>query len=360
MTTLSDANSQWAKRRPDERFGSLTAIHDAALGYRATAKTQNVPTDMLRVAARGDDIVLETRGADVAMTNWAFGQVATIAKAPAGYLQNIPAKLAADCVNHGLRANAEESRDESKGLFRKDEHTGMVTLRALTGTGYSRIFNCEITERLLELEAEGTWRPAPAAFDGSRGLYLSDRDMFCFMVDNDRRIFETAPGGGLSRGFFVENSEVGAAAFKLKSFLFSYICGNHNVWGVSEIKEIAIRHVGDATGRAWGEYEAQIKLYAEASAADDEAKIKSMMTMKLGNNVQEILDVILPRKIVGLGKKMVTDAYQLSTQRVDWYGQPGTVWSLANGITEIARDLPMADARRDLETAASKVFELAF
>lgn len=357
---LSEANTQWARRAPDERFGSLTALHDKALGYFANAKEQTVNTEKLRVVARGNDVVLETKATDVALTNWSFGQLATVAGAPSGYLGDLPAKLAAECVNHGLRANGDEIGRDNNLLFRKDEHTGMVTLRALTSERYSRIWNCDITRRLLELEAEGTWRPAPAAFDGSRGLYLSDRDMFCFLVDNERRIFESDKGGGLSRGFFVENSEVGAASFRLKTFYYQYVCGNHNVWGVSGVKEIAIRHVGDAMGKAWGEYEAQIKVYAEASAAEDEARILSMRTMKLGNNLDEVLDTILPRKIAGLSKKVVTAAHDLSLTYEDRYGEPGTVWSLASCLTEIARDLPMADARRDLESAAGKVFELAF
>jgi len=87
-----------------------------------------------------------------------------------------------------------------------------------------RIWNSEITSRLCDLEARGPWQPAPAAFDGSRGLYMGDRDLFAFMVDSGRRIFEKLPGGGLSRGFFVWNSEVGAASFGIQTFFYEYVC----------------------------------------------------------------------------------------------------------------------------------------
>jgi hypothetical protein len=72
-----------------------------------------------------------------------------------------------------------------------------------------------------------------------------------FMVDDDRRIFETLPGGGLSRGFFISNSEVGDASFSLTTFLYQYVCGNHMVWGAQGVKNIRIPHIGDADERAF-------------------------------------------------------------------------------------------------------------
>ncbi len=49
-------------------------------------------------------------------------------------------------------------------------------------------------------------------------LYASDRDMFVFLADEDRRI-EVA-GRSLARGFFVWNSEVGDKTLGAGFFLF--------------------------------------------------------------------------------------------------------------------------------------------
>ena len=46
--------------------------------------------------------------------------------------------------------------------------------------------------------------------------------------------------------------------------------------------------------------------------------------------------------------------------REDWYGNPHSVWGVVGGMTEIARDLPNADDRLALESAAGKVMEIAF
>jgi hypothetical protein len=214
---------------------------------------------------------------------------------------------------------------------------------------------------LLQLEATGPWQPAPAAFDGSRGLYLGDRDMFAFLVDNGRRIFETGPGGGLSRGFMCWNGEVGDRSIGVTTFFYEYVCGNHRIWGVKGVEELRIAHIYTDPKRAWDKLAVTLKTYAESSAEDDEAKVKAARTFELGATKEEVLDAVFKLQIGGLAKKTVDQAYDLvDGQRSDWYGSPRTAWGLAGGITEIARDLPNADDRTAADRAASKVMQIAF
>lgn len=360
MTTLMEANRQWMSRPADERFYSTESLHNAALGYQEQARRSDVPTSKLKVAAIGNDVRLIGKNDEIGLTNWSFGQLCDVADAPSSYMRRLPAEMAADCLNHGLRNAHDDESDPNKRLLFKREHSGMVTLRALTSTKYTRIWNSDVTGRLVELEKTTEWQPAPAAFDGSRGLYMGDRDMFAFMVDNNRRIFEKGPGGGLSRGFFVKNSEVGAASFAILTFFYNYVCGNHMVWGASGIKEVKIRHVGNADGRATENLQAELKSYADSSAKEDELKIEKARTYKIGKDLDEVLDTVMGLRVSGLTRKMVTSGYELAEKRVDWYGAPNTVWGLAGGLTEIARDLPNADDRVALETATGKMMEIAF
>lgn len=358
MTTLMSAAKQWASRPADERFYSVADLHAAALSYRDNAARTVVPTEKLRVEAHDNDVYLMAKNdLKIDLTNWSFGQLSQVADAPASYLQRLPAHMAADCLNHGIKlANARDNE-----MMFKREHSGMVTLRALTSQKYSRIWNADITGRLAELEQVGPWQPAPAAMDGARGLYLGDRDMFAFMVDNDRRVFEKAPGGGLSRGFFVSNSEVGKTSFKVTTFYYNHICSNHYVWGASGIKEVKIRHVGNASEKAFNdELYAELTAYANGSATEDEMRIEKMRTHVVGKDLEEILDTVLGLKIAGINRKQVTAGYELAQQREDWYGEPNTVWGLAGGLTEIARDLPNADERVAMEAATGKLCEIAF
>lgn len=358
MTTLTQAHNEWARRAPDERFSSLADMYHAALDFQHYSNEAVLRTRDMRAVATNDGLVIEGPNGGVAKpTNWAFGQLARLAEAPAGYLASLPAPLAADCLNTGIQALDTDAT--SQVLFREGNGAHRV-MRGATSEAYSRIWNRNVTSRLLDVEAAGTFRPAPAAFDGSRGLYLGDRDMFAFMVDSDRRIFETLPGGGLSRGFFCWNSEVGARSFGLMTFLYEYVCGNHRVWGCSDVKEVRIRHIGDVQGRAWGNIEAQLIAYANSSDADDVLKIERMRRYNLGTNKEEVLDAIFGLRSPVLGKRRIMTAIDLAETREAWYGNPRSAWAMGGAITEIARDLPHGNERAMLDQAAGKVMELAF
>jgi hypothetical protein len=359
-TTLTQANAQWSRRPADERFSSIEAMDRAARAFKTSAIVEEIKTNALRIAAQGNDLVLETpKGAPALLTNWSFSQIASRASAPAAYLKDLPASLAADCLNHGLK----QAGDDEKGAQLLLGNAGKAVApiaRAITSDKYSRIWNADITSRLLELEARGPWQPAPAAFDGSRGLYLGDRDMFAFLVDNERRIFETGPGGGLSRGFFVSNSEVGDASFQIMTFFYEYVCGNHRVWGAQGIAEAKVIHIGnDQSSKAFDIMAVEVKKYAEASAKDDEQMVERCRRYVIAAKKEDVLDAIFKLKVSGLGKTVAGKAYDLAAQREDWYGAPNTAWGYAGGLTEIARDLPNASDRHALDCAATKIMEMA-
>lgn len=330
-----------------------TSKHAKIVLRRASRK--NVEVAKLKAFADGATVKLEGKGGVQAdLTNWAFSQLATKAEAPAGYLQSLSAPLAADCLNHGLRAY---DGNDATMLFAAGDNG--LTARAITSTRYSRIWNSDVTERLLDLEAEGIWQPAPAALDGSRGLYLSDRDMFAFMVDNERRIFETLPGGGLSRGFFLWNSEVGAASIGVMTFLYEYVCGNHRVWGAKDVKEVSFRHVGEGLdAKAFGTLSARLTEYANGSADDDEAKILRMRETIIAADKQGVLDALFSR--LRISRKLAAQTVELAEAREDWYGNPRSVWGVAGALTEIARDMPNADKRDELNRVGAKLMEMQF
>jgi len=356
MTTLTHAHNEWASRRDDEKFSSLRDLHRKAVDDRAFGV--ETETEISCALAEDGDVKMFTKSGEIAtFTNWSFGQLCSTLKpaAPASYLQGLSPPLAADCINEGL---AKHDIGKRQFLFTGD-HAKPVA-RAMVSDSYSRIWNAEITSRLLELEADGPWQPAPAAFDGSRGLYLGDRDMFAFMVDSGRRIFEHAPGGGLSRGFFVANSEVGARSFMVMTFLYEYVCGNHRVWGASQVKEIRIRHVGkDVNAKAFSGLHAELVAYAESSAADDELKISAAMKCILGPDKDGRSYRLFGLRVPGLAYRTLNEAYDLAEQRVNWYGNPRSAWGMSGALTEIARDKPNADDRVALEMASSKVLEIA-
>lgn len=363
---LMQASRQWASRPADQRFTSLTDLHAAVVHHReVSAEQKSVPLANLRVTTQADDLgvvhpVLGTTTTDqtAKFTHYSFGQLARRLGAPASYLRNLSAGLASANLNEGIKkAEAAGDRDNTL-LFAQN---GDLMLRAITSDKYTRIWNSDITKRLIDLVAVNPkWQPAPAAFDGSRGLYASEKDIFAFMVDDDRRIFETLPGGGLSRGFFASNSEVGDASFSLTTFLYQYVCGNHMVWGAQGVKNIRIPHIGDADTRAFRNITIELRKYADESASVDEAKIERMMKYEFKGTKDEVLDTIFKQIGQAIPKATLAEGIEIADKSEDRYGVPRSVFAITSGLTEIARDKVNADERVKLEKAAGKVAQIAF
>ena len=360
---LFKASSQWSSRPNDEKFHSIHDLHHAVLGYKQSAVEKEVKFASLTAMAKSpltggsEVVVMGPQGGEARLTNWSFGQLSARVGAPASYLRTLPAPLAAQALNHGIQKRGAADEEQAKLLFHRN---GSLLCRAFTSPKYTRIWNADVTQRLLKLEERGPWTPAPAAFDGTRGLYASDHDMFAFLVDNGRRIFEKLPGGGLSRGFFVWNSEVGASAFGIMTFLYEYVCGNHIVWGAKGVKELRIRHVGNADERVFSQLQGQLREFADASASEDEAIISRALSFKLGDNKDEVLDKVFAMNIPNLSQKVIEAGYTRAVEGADKYGDPRMVWGVVNGLTEVARDLPYADERVALDRAAGKVMEVVF
>jgi hypothetical protein len=96
-TNLMAAYHQWANRPADERFWSLEDMLAAATAQRQRAAQATVPANRLTIVpqADGDLRLAGPSGAEAKMTNWGFGQLASMAGAPAAYLRGLPAPVAA-------------------------------------------------------------------------------------------------------------------------------------------------------------------------------------------------------------------------------------------------------------------------
>ena len=193
--------------------------------------------DVRTEAVASDALALrDTSGRQAALTHWSFEQLAGIAAAPPKYLRTLPATIAADAINHGLRR---QRREQHQLLADRD---APWTVHAITSQRYARVHHDELASRVLDLMAlHPAWSLPLGYKDGvygaervPSGAYLGDRDMFLLLVDGNRDLDDPtdASHAGLFRGFILRNSDVGAAALTLDVFLFRAICGNHDHLGL--------------------------------------------------------------------------------------------------------------------------------
>jgi hypothetical protein len=107
-------------------------------------------------------------------TNWSFGQLSQLSGAPAGYLKDLPAPLAADCIQWGLRYN------RGRELVKVYGHqTDGGELRAATGPDYGRIFDWEILEPIKHLvdASGGRWKVPGMMVGTNNGLAVYDPEI---------------------------------------------------------------------------------------------------------------------------------------------------------------------------------------
>lgn len=360
MTTLMQANAQWSRRPDDERFTSLIDMQDHFHTVRRQSKETVVSSRAIELVPDPDNKGLQIvgrAGVEYAPSNWAFGQLATLAGAPAGYLRDLPAPIAADCVNYGLKY----SRDVADvGLLL--QANGERTLRAATGPRYGRIWNSEILDTLVDRFGDGVSGNGfrvPGEFGqmvevdkSNTTLYASDRDMFVFLADEQNRIEipnrRDGETGSMARGFFVWNSEVGDKTLGIASFLFDYVCCNRIVWGAAEFKQVTIRHSAGAPDRWIEDVMPAIKSYANGSSASVTLAIEDARKDRL-NEVDEWLANRFGKRI----------GQRVAMAHMADEGRPiETRWDAITGATAYARTIGHTDARVAFERTAGDLLTI--
>lgn len=365
MTELMKASNQWASRPDDERYTSLVDLRDHFQKAREHSEQMVVSTKQVEAQPQSTTAltVAVNKNLVVTPTHWSFGQLCGLAKgqgetsAPSGYLRSLPAPLAADCINYGLRFKREA---EDIGVLLNHQDS---TIQAATGPRYGRIWNADVANMLVREFGDGvsgTWK-VPGEF-GKRvavtkdntTLYAGDRDMFVFLADEDNRIElpNRRPGekGALARGFFVWNSEVGSTSFGVGTFFFDYVCCNRIVWGAEGYQEIRIRHSITAPDKFIEEITPALERYRQSSDKGVLAAIEDARKQKLGDD----LDDFLAKRF---GPRMVAP---LKTIHELEEGRPiENRWDVVTAATAKARNIKWQDQRVTLERQAGELLKAA-
>ncbi|RWI85013.1 MAG: DUF932 domain-containing protein [Mesorhizobium sp.] len=371
---IGRVSSEWFNRPADERYLSLTDLRNSVRARSQRSRTRIVESERIRVEASRDDaerllLMLPDAEAPVAPTHWSFGQLAGLVGAPAAYLRQLPAPLAAINLQYGLNSQRAE---QVKTL---EIQNGRLELRAVTGPDYGRIFDHELVEAVQKIAGNGTgdtrWK-VPGVLNWSTGiynpnvdiskdtttLYASDRDVFLFLVDDLNPIEAGKLSNGdpdlFFRGFYCWNSEVGARTLGIASFYLRAVCQNRNLWGVENFEEISIRHSKYAASRFAAEAEPALIQFAESSPMPFVNGIKAARERIVARNDEDRESFLRKRAFSKVETTKIIDAVLAEEGR-----PPESIFDFVQGITRVARDKPHQDVRLDMEGKAKKLFELA-
>ena len=364
---LMQAHRQWATRPADQRFQSLTDLRESVHARRMASRSVDEDLGKLLVTVNGEEIAINGALNGAVPTHWGFQQFAGVLKAPANYLRTLPAPLLASCLNHGLEA-ARASENPTSKFMTISQDEGPAILQSVTSPSYGRIWDADVADAAMRIvERSGGRFYNPKAYQVGQmggepvpsGLYASDRDIFIFMIDGGSRL-DIGERAKLNRGFFLWNSEVGSKTFGMTTFMFNEVCGNHIVWGASEVNELVIRHTKNGPYRFDSEAAPALLNYVDSSAKPMIEGIRKAMDYLLpadesGTKVSEDTLFQFANRNGKFTKGEIKNAIE-TARRED--GDCRTLWQLVQGLTAYARGFDWVDARADLERRAGHLLDL--
>ncbi|NKK95795.1 DUF932 domain-containing protein [Rhizobium leguminosarum bv. viciae] len=371
---IGRVSSEWFSRPDDERYLSLTDLYDTVRSRAKRAHARTIESAAIRVEATRDNaerlelLVLGQRQ-PIAPTHWSYGQLCSLVGAPATYMRQLPAPLAAINLQHGLLNH----RAELVKTLEMDD--GRLELRAVTGPEYGRIWDHELVSSVMKIAGNGTgdtmWK-VPGVLDwatmthnpfvditkDTTTLYASDRDVFLFLVDDTHPIEAgRLPNGEPDlyfRGFYAWNSEVGSKTLGIASFYLRAVCANRNLWGTENFEEITIRHSKFAAQRFAHEAAPALTSFANSSPAPFIAGIKAARERVVARKDDD-RETFLRRRGFSKGETGKVIEMVLSEEG----RPPESIFDFVQGITALARTKTNQDMRLELEGKAKKLLESA-
>jgi hypothetical protein len=372
-STNGRVSQEWFSRPADQRFTSISALMDS-LNARSVGMKEDVidARDLCLVANQNDTrnlfLVPPDGGEPLGLTNHVFGQMCSLAGAPASYLREKPAFLAA--VN--LMDDLAVKRDLNSMLYWNEVSR---EARAFTGEGYGRIMDHTLGEAVQKIAGDGTgdtcWKipgqidwskntynPYVSATTESTTLYASDRDVFFFLVDDTHPIeigkLDNGDPDYVFRGFYAWNSEVGSRSLGIATFMLRGICMNRNLWGVEGFDSLKINHTRFAPDRFVRDAEPALNRYVKSEpnkliaginaakeaivARDDEARMAFLKSLDFSK--------VQSRKILDTVER---EEGHYATSAFDF----------VQGITAVARTIEHQDRRLDLEKVGARIMDKA-
>jgi hypothetical protein len=372
-TTRDDLQRQWIARPIDEKFLSLASLSKFVARRAEAAKETRLDARKIEFFApdpktRADLERLSlgfAGGEEVAPTNWSFGQLASLAQAPSGYLRKLPSTLVADCLNYGLKYS--RAVDELKLYATGDE------LLAATGPDYGRIWDHEVVDAVRSFAGDGTttdrWR-APGLLDWQTNFYdpqaeitvdttsyfASDRDVWIMLVDSSNPIeVGKLPNGEpdlLTRGIIITNSEVGKSALKIMHFYFRACCQNRLLWGCERFEEISMRHSKGAPDRFMTEASPALRSFANGSATKLIEAVANAKAAKVAESNEQAIEFLVGRSL-SRAKALAI----LEQGEKEEGAPPRSAWDMAQAITANARSIEYTDERIEQERIAKGILD---
>jgi hypothetical protein len=359
-THLDVASRQLFSRSDDECFPDWRELLRYLEGRERDTRELEVHQGVLRTVAEADELKLAIGQNIHALTDWGFRSVCDLSRAPASFINRLPAPTAALVLNE-TRALFGDNQDQARVLTLATFPEPVA--RAIYSPSYARVPDLTVA-RLVHEEISG-FVPAGTLAGGRKGmprlkpqasgLYASDRDIFLFLADEEHPV-EWKPkgnGGGaaaLYRFLIVRNSETTTRQIGLIMGLYEFICGNHIIWNAEEVVVWERRHVGDP--EAILEY-----LRKSIEALRDRGTIKKELAVlqaaaetSFAGTKEDFIEKLYP----DVTKALAAQAWDSAIMDFDAH-VPLSVWNTVQGLTRVSQNIGYMDRRMEVDQVAGKL-----
>jgi len=349
----------WTEERPrDVKYAGVEDMYDDALAVRQGSRTNVVTTGGLQVRVHGSELswaFREVPAFSYDLTRWSARQLCT--------MMGVPFDFAAWMVQSGVAgAQLMGAAFQYTALTREDKSllaylsTMENKVMAFNGTGYGRIYNATVLEKIIEMRAANPQWTLPydaasdvrAALEARKyALTMSEHDMFVFLIHGEPlRVMDR----NYYRGITVWNSEVGAKSLGISQFLYCEGCANRlilpGVFGVSA----RIVHRLSAPERFLSEGVDILNQLAASDPGPAVAALHKARELRVAEDRKGAVDFL---RANGLGMLVAEQAADIGAGENG--GDYTTLLSLLDGVTRNSQRSGFTDHRMVEDTIAGKL-----
>jgi hypothetical protein len=339
MANLKRAHEELFRREPDEQFPDLPALIDHCSRDKEQSRDRWQLPQTLEPCVEDGALRLKV-GTDGAflMNDWSFSQLCRLAEVAKDTINRLSPETAARALAETLPAKGRPTQVLTEGRG----------VRSIHGTNYTRLWNVDLLSMVREFAVD--FGPPPKAINGGTGLYCGEQDMFAFLIDAEG--WAEIGGEAFAPGVFVWNSEVGRRTLGISTFWFQQVCQNHIVWDATEVVEFTAKHTSKVA-ESLSEMRRILGRLVERRDARREGFAKVIaraMEEKLGVEAEDVLKELGRNGIPqGIGRQAV--------KLIEGKGR-FTIYALVDALTRLAREVPNAGDRTDLDQKAAGLLHL--
>ena len=300
----------WYRRSKEKSFNHLQQIHQARMTETINSKeirvTMGGGMEPLKITTKSNkenniiDIALTSSlepsplfNKYISLNNYSLNQLCKITGVPYSYIRTL--RRNPDLARANLKEGLKNMPPKLMKIY-YNEATKQVN--SINSNTYERVYDHEVIQQVIEStnRSSGKWT-APNAIVAAEGglpspksLYLSDRSMHIFLVDEESPII--TDGDTYFKGFMVSNSEVGSSKIIVNTFLYRKACANRMVWGFNSFASSEYKHT---------------------------RYVRSRMEDMFRNNLDRFLneDVVeLGHKMMLLKRQTIKDSSSLTTEKI--------------------------------------------